>query len=442
MARIVQDVRYELLDSVFENKKTNYYDSQIEPFLRQTESAFKRLKHAQKAKTLNLPKDFSLDALGHSDAFSSLTYDLTLACFANPDSDRAVEYVGMTLRIARDTSRCADEISQLVANRFVRYAVNEQALKIVETTTDQTRIQNLIKILADAHRHEDVSPGYIEMARFEHLQIRKVLHDLRSGSFQADPFTLKTLGLAKNLPNPIIVHKIMTTDIMGGYRANDDLALQALKDAVGDDPKRIAQAEKLIDDSKKSPVAIDAAAGLLIPIVMQTVGAMTDVDYEKELTVLNQRYQQIESAHRLPFPKRIDKLHHLADHWTEDDSWKSLKLMKWYRPKKRLGSFSYQTRLLLSGMLSLACVKNYQLGNDGRLPTDVDQAMQYAGLEDSKTFIDPFSGDCLKLHQSKGGMTIIYSVGPDCVDNNGSPNLFDEWQNRESIGDFSFKLKR
>ena len=440
----IGEVRYHLLDHIFDSDDPSHvrYFERIAPvFVKNLEAVFNELKLAHQFQDVVLHQDFSLDALCNVHGFDAVTWDMAILCELSPDSNDAINSLELTLKIECNVRKLAAIHTQLIASRFLRQAVRDQAMTILQATQDVSTVVQLVEILDTSHRAELESPRCLELARFEHLQLRKLLHDVQNDSLELDPYTFELLGMSDDDSPILLAHKMMTNGVLGGYEANEDVAIEELEKSVGDQPEIMAKAKNAIVESKKSPMNFDAAAALIIPAVFRSVSSMTEEDYSKEISVLKRRYKELEKELGVSFPEQMERLQVLRENWTIDDSWKETKFLKWYRPQSRIGYLSRQSRLLIDGALSLACVRKFQLENEGRLPGSVMEALVAAGIEDPETVVDPYSGKSFKIRASESKIANVYSIGPDRKDNSGQPALPITGFVQEDEGDVVFELE-
>ena len=443
LAKKFSDANYHLTDWLFEpenEKYKNYFDAQAPIYISRLDSITRHLRKAKTFPVVVVHRDFSMNSHFPFYAFRNLAQDYSILVAHSPNSDDAITAVELTLNAERDLRRLGDFGSQLTATSMLRYIVNYQIVPILRNADQPQRIARVINVLQDAHQSELDSPRFIELARFEHLQLCKLLHQLRNDTLDIDSESLETIGLENGDAPELIAHKLMTTDIMGGHAVNDEVALQLIDESLADQPAMIEKAKEVIASSRKSPLSGDASAALIGGRVVRLIQSMTPSDFEFEVEVLNKRYQEFEACRHLPFPHRIDRLQVLTRQWTLGETWKQTKFLKWYRPLRGYKMITPQANLLIDSALCHACVKLFQSKNDGRFPPNVETALEDAGVENSDSVIDPFSGTPLKMLVSEAGQFKIYSIGPDRMDNQGHPSVPVSEFSSNSKGDVVFEL--
>ena len=92
------------------------------------------------------------------------------------------------------------------------------------------------------------------------------------------------------------------------------------------------------------------------------------------------------------------------------------------------------TETFLGGTLCLAALKRWQLAHR-ELPADLATALKEAGV--GEVPVDPYSGKPFSL-AVLAGKPIIYSIGPDGIDDHGE---FDNLDGRNESGDMLFQLR-
>jgi hypothetical protein len=91
-------------------------------------------------------------------------------------------------------------------------------------------------------------------------------------------------------------------------------------------------------------------------------------------------------------------------------------------------------KTFLRGTLCLVALKRWQLAHP-ELPRDLASVLAEAGVKEAP--IDPYSGEPFRL-ATVAGKPVIYSIGPDGVDDHGE---FDNLDGRNESGDMLFQLR-
>jgi hypothetical protein len=151
--------------------------------------------------------------------------------------------------------------------------------------------------------------------------------------------------------------------------------------------------------------------------VAAIVSKMTQDDFNRDITILLERYRDIEAASSLGFPESTQKLDLLDKNWDIAGRWKNSPLLLWCEepeiPPRALEV------LRINAYLALAAIKRWRLTHNGKNPNDLQTAIEAAGIDQS--VFDSFSGKSLFMN-NRGAATIeVYSVGYDGEDNNGEP---------------------
>jgi hypothetical protein len=100
----------------------------------------------------------------------------------------------------------------------------------------------------------------------------------------------------------------------------------------------------------------------------------------------------------------------LDQKWTLDETWRTTKLLRWFRPDWFLHSIRRKLELRTGLFLSLAAAIKCQRENQGVPPENLAQALAAVGIDEVP--VDPYSGDPLKMAVIDNRV-VVYSVGPD-----------------------------
>ena len=446
ISNVFGDVRYLLLNAVFDPEDEvaqKYFETQGPTYAKRITNLLDELKAAHSLPIVQLNKGFSLDHLEPSYAFKSICHDLTIGCLLEPDSPRAIEMLDQMLQLERNIRKLGNQNMQLNGSSMVRCAAADAATAIIHSTEDPQHLEKLIDTLIKAKQYDNENPRFLEIVRFEYLQLRKLLHDLRTDSFQIDFDSWGPYGVDADLPSVVNAHKIMTS-VIGEYRVNEEIALEAITDSLSDQPELLEQAKQTIAANKpKKPGPgsnFSPAAAISLPLLVSEFNSMNENDFITEIEILDSRLYSIERDADLPLADRLKKMELLRDQWTEDDSWRDSKFLKWHKPGRFSGVLTARGHVLINGAISLACVKKFQLENDQKLPVDVQTAVAAAGLADVEVF-DLYSGAPFRLLSDESGVAAVYSFGPDRKDNLGQPALVPGEYNSDAVGDVVFTIR-
>lgn len=423
--KLFGDSRYELSAHVRDPDDpghARYFQTNAAIYAERVRPIIAELNKAHQLQTVVLDRDFSLDSLFPYFGVAAIAQDLSILGKIAPHTDEAIDAMSLSMQVERNLRKLGCSTSQLRAGLIFRETIFYQVEPILKAVNDPVQLGRIIAVLHEAHRSEIEMPRFVEAAKNEHIQLRKLLHELRTDTLKFDPSNSEYLG-TEEVPAILKAHKMMTLDFMGGYVTNEDIAIKELKKATSEKPELVEQAKQLIKESRESPLTRDAAAGMIVPAVHASFNSMTADDFDKEIALLKRRYAEIKECSRMPFPDRIGAVAVLQKQWIKDDKWKESKFLKWYRPQRTFGKTFIKARLLSDGFLCLACVKKYQMENAGRMPNDLNQALKAAGIENPQHVIDPYSGDAFKIQKNDSDELILYSVGPDGKDDLGKKTL-------------------
>ncbi|MEM9410818.1 MAG: hypothetical protein AAGA30_06870, partial [Planctomycetota bacterium] len=355
----VTGTRHRILDFVFDVQDEEaklYFDSNFPTFRELVRWQAKELALAdQKLKTF-IPSNFSLDALPPA-SYNNIAWDLGALIVHDPNSDEAMNSLSQTLELQNLIRRLAGLITQLNSMRITRFATDTQAMTMIRSTDDSERLQKIIDLLEDSLADQYERPSFIEMARYEHLQLRKILHELHTDTFEPDPEILEYLSLHGDTPKLIVLQKMMTTDIFGSYFINVDFAKNTLRDRMKNQPDVMSRIEKVLEEPPETPLGPsrhDKAGAMMVTEIFHALSSMSHEDFELEIDVLNRRYREMEELRHLNTPDQIHKLKVLEKNWTTDGTWKSTKFLKWFHPLPHYANAACRAKFFLSGAITLA----------------------------------------------------------------------------------------
>ena len=435
----ISRTRSRLLDFVYQADREGaeeYFDANVDNHLEHVRPIIDELQNASGKENTFIPCDFSLDALPPI-AFRGVARDLTILVIRKPESHEALEALRLTLELEQHVRKLGSYTIQMLCDAIVWFATQNQALAILQATQDSTRVKQVIEILKEAAAQRQQTPGFIELAKFEHLQLRKLIHEMKTDSVAFEPDSFKYISMDPTAPKSVVVHNLMSIDVFGGYMVNSEFALNHLEKTFDDQPELIAKIKTQIEEHQFSQLKPWNIFGpMLLPIVVNTFDSMSDKDYKFELEILNRRYQEIEALESNSVSEQLSKLAELEKHWTTDESWKATKLLKWYRPQPKLRRIASRSRLLIAGTTAIACVRKFQLENQGEYPQTLEMTIKNQP-ELSDYINDPFTGRPFKLNFDDRNVT-LYSVGPDQIDNDGGLAFSPDDFNCDMAGDIHF----
>ena len=261
----------------------------------------------------------------------------------------------------------------------------------------------------------------IEAARYEYLMFRHLLRQLETGEYDVEQRS-SDWGLEHALPEPRMVIYELTSLL--SYEINTlelRSELNSLASEVPEIAKMLKQYDEFRNENSKTDetelekferriddLAMDST--VLAPILLHKLATMNQMDYEKEIEILNTRCRQVSEACQLGFPDSTKQLRILEDHWTADDGWKDSKILRWFKPVFPSSFFRIKSTLQTNAFLCLAAMRQWQLDNPAEKPEGLNQIMSAVGINPIP--LDPYSGNPLKMALIDDEI-VIYSVGPD-----------------------------
>ena len=436
-----RDLWYELIS---DEVTQEFFADKAPLYLASQQDCFAELRQAQANRKVSqrldgtLRRDFSFQCSSNiAMQVADLAYDVSILARLKPESNEALEMLELMLQLEIDCRQVAPVLDQLSYSRSIRIAVSEIMPRILENTNDPNRVDALIKILARSLDAETKVSRALHSEFAEYLAMRQLLHDLEYKTLQLDPGFFELLEINKDSPAAIVAYRLLTT--WAFYSGNEEIALEIIYSTFDDDPEKLAAAIKVLETANKSPMSNNmGSSGAILPHFFNAINSMTNEDFEVERQLLDRRMEQVfETVAILNPGAQSDRFKILDKAWTADETWRDSRLLKLLQPRSRNARFAIGGRVTLGGAICLAAVKRWQLVNNGEQPDSIEAALVAAGLP-AKFAKDPFSGSDFKLDKSRP--CAVYSVGPDKVDNQGTPALVIGGYHWDSVGDVVFAL--
>ena len=337
----------------------------------------------------------------------------------------------MALQLSRDIKPLGNMSDQLASVGMEGICYDQAILPMLndDSLTSQ-QCDRLIAALL-THRHATRDP-VVEAARYEHLMLKRLFHELETNSYSPSEYSTELFG--ESLPRGVMVHKELTTFCF--YGTNDSEVESTVEDMAKDN-QNILIAQGDVKSATEGLGTASTVNSTLAPMFLTAeVVAMTDADYQEELEVLIARHQQLVTACDLPFPESTKAIEELQVNWTSDELWKATKVLKWFTPHEKLATVRARSGLRNNAMLGLTAIRKFELENSGNVPTDLKSALAAASIDE--LLVDPHSGDSLKF--VAGTESLLYSVGPDGIDDRARTRI-EYWESSpEKKGDIVFEL--
>ena len=352
-------------------------DAAIEPFA----DGFRNLALAQRREKCVFETGISITALlPHAQAARQVPRVAALRvrrALDDGDFDRAILDVEICLRLARDLEPRGYLIQQLVAIAILRSTATEIIGPIL--AAPGLKPEHCDRLLEALRRYDERTvDGYVEGIRVEYIMNRVTLHDLIHN--QAD--LAKGYGIG---PGESIVKAIaepMLTSVLASGKSN-------------------------VPDLENTPRPLPNDADVIVARTSPTELAV-------QVKKLNAYYAALLDLRNTPYAARLNSAPN------------PLRLMPGADPLSRVlrgmapaaGAYMAAIGRAQATMRAFEClivVRRWELARGGKA-ADLDSAAREAGLK--AVPLDPFDGSPMRLRFA-GTLPVVYSVGPDGVDDHG-----------------------
>jgi hypothetical protein len=306
--------------------------------------------------------------------------------------DRAMEFFANGLRLSRDLRPRGPVVCQVVsiaANRMCLNSMCEMILNAPGCTSKHC--DQLAAVLLDHGRKS--ADSWVTGLQSEYCAQRLVIDQIqhRTGDFSPPRIKELSASLVRAIPGDTPGHLL--------------LALFATN----------------LDQEKPMPKQIES--------INNRLDLMSDRDYAREAEATSIWYRDLEPIGRLPHGQQqaalVEAKAKLNDTYI---------VSMWQSEVLPILDFCRRDELTLRGTLCLVALKRWQLTQTAS-PTDLASMLLQGGIDELPR--DPYSDAPLRLGMN-GGTPIVYSIGPDGIDDQGA---FDSQDGRNETGDIVFRLR-
>ena len=399
--------------------------SLLEPY----KHVYNRLVDAQKKPKNFIHSDFSFDYIStHQFTLRKVPRILALEFQLNSQptglTSAQTDYLRTALRMKRDFMSFGEATIQFSLSAVETTCLDEMvlpALKYLKLTTKE--LKSLINTL-DEHRTSQPNM-LVEAAKYEYLAFACLFDQIQSGQY-ATAERLKDNSLsADSGPLSLVYRQLLDCY---EYSINSERVIKFIRQLASENETIKAALDKFESDPN---VDLEDGARMLSVLLIQPPFTQPKAtDFSIDLGILRTRHKQLAEAAINDDLKQIEQF---LLSWGPAGTVENTTLIKLFKPTRLLYSAYKRGATRLNAVLCLASMQLQLLQTNTF--ENVKSAARNAGL--ANVTLDYYSGKPLRTRVTENEI-VVYSVGPDGVDNGGKS----EYDYQSKTGDFIFRVDR